>query len=286
MLQVARLAPSLLRDSGELVVEFIRSQQLVDGGFSDRQGESDLYYAVFAGNALLANQTTLPTETLTAYLDGFGNGAELDFVHLCSLVRCRALLGSTDADQSELLTRIEAYRAADGGYHNSKAGAERGTAYGCFLALGAYQDAGAAVLAPGRVVECLQCLSTPEGGFANEHDIPVPSTTATAGAAVALRSLGATVPEQTGDWLLARAYHDGGFFATAQAPMPDLLSTATALHALSAMGIDFAGLKEPCLSFVDTLWSSKGAFYGHWADDVLDCEYTYYGLLALGHLSL
>jgi hypothetical protein len=45
-------------------------------------------------------------------------------------------------------------------------------------------------------------------------------------------------------------------------------------------------VKEACLDFVDTLWSSRGGFYGTWEEDVLDCEYTYYGLLALGHLSL
>ena len=43
-------------------------------------------------------------------------------------------------------------------------------------------------------------------------------------------------------------------------------------------------IREACLDFVDTLWTSRGAFHGTWADDVLDCEYTYYGLLALGHL--
>ena len=45
-------------------------------------------------------------------------------------------------------------------------------------------------------------------------------------------------------------------------------------------------IKEPCLDFVDSLWTNQGAFYGNWTDDMLDVEYTYYGLLALGHLSL
>ena len=45
-------------------------------------------------------------------------------------------------------------------------------------------------------------------------------------------------------------------------------------------------MKETCLDFVDSLWTSTGGFYGNWADDAIDCEYTYYGLLALGHLSL
>jgi hypothetical protein len=39
------------------------------------------------------------------------------------------------------------------------------------------------------------------------------------------------------------------------------------------------------VDFVDTLWNGKG-FCGSWADDTVDSEYTYYALLALGHLSL
>ena len=41
-----------------------------------------------------------------------------------------------------------------------------------------------------------------------------------------------------------------------------------------------------CLDFVDSLWTNEGSFHGNWADDHLDCEYTCYGLLTLGHLSL
>src|SRR5438874_1185034 len=70
------------------------------------------------------------------------------------------------------------------------------------------------------------------------------------------------------------------------APLPDLLSTATALHALAGLEASFERVREPCLDFIDTLWTNEGGFYGHWGDDHLDCEYTYYGLLALGHLSL
>jgi hypothetical protein len=88
------------------------------------------------------------------------------------------------------------------------------------------------------------------------------------------------------EWLLARCHPSGGFFAAPGAPLPDLLSTATALHALTALGARLEAIREPCLDFVDTLWTNTGGFYGTWADDSLDCEYTYYGLLALGHLSL
>jgi hypothetical protein len=45
-------------------------------------------------------------------------------------------------------------------------------------------------------------------------------------------------------------------------------------------------MRERCLDFIDSLWTNKGGFHGHWADDDLDAEYTFYGLLALGHLAM
>ena len=43
MIQVARLAPKLLGESAELVEAYVRGQQNPDGGFRDRDGNSDLY---------------------------------------------------------------------------------------------------------------------------------------------------------------------------------------------------------------------------------------------------
>jgi len=71
--------------------------------------------------------------------------------------------------------------------------------------------------------------------------------------------------------------------------MPDLLSTAVTLHALDGIQVDFSKLQEPLLDFVDSLWvvqEQGGGFFGTWDDDQADLEYTYYGLLALGHLAL
>jgi hypothetical protein len=67
--------------------------------------------------------------------------------------------------------------------------------------------------------------------------------------------------------------------------MPDLLSTATALHALAGLAVPLAPVRERCLDFLDSLWTNAGGFYGHWADDHLDCEYTFYALMALGLLA-
>jgi hypothetical protein len=101
-----------------------------------------------------------------------------------------------------------------------------------------------------------------------------------------MRTLGGPVDAHLSVWLLDRCQPNGGFVATPSAPIPDLLSTATALHALTSLHAPLGGLVEASLDFVDSLWTNRGGFYGSWVDDCLDCEYTYYGLLTLGHLTV
>src|SRR5690348_15058675 len=102
-----------------------------------------------------------------------------------------------------------------------------------------------------------------------------------------LRHLGdPSIDPAIGRWFLSCFDEQGGFRPAPAAPVPDLLSTATALHALASLKVDLGERKELCLDFVDTLWTNRGGFYGHWDDSHADCEYTYYALLALGHLSL
>src|SRR5947208_13640738 len=66
-LQIARLAPKLLGESADLVAQFIRRRLNPDGAFSNRAGDSDLYYTVFRLQALLLLRVHLPGESATAY---------------------------------------------------------------------------------------------------------------------------------------------------------------------------------------------------------------------------
>ena len=285
MLQVARLSPKLLGDAADLTAQFFSSRINPDGGFQNREGESDLYYTVFGLEGLRALQRELPVERTRSYLASFGDGADLDFVHTACLARCWANLNfAPEAPAAAIAVRLERGRTVDGGYDS--AGGKHGTAYGCFLALGAYQDIGVPMPEPERMLACLDALRSADGGYANQPGAPVGLTPPTAAAVTLRRALGAAPDAAAVDWLLARCLPEGGFFATPLAPLPDLLSTATALHALSGAGAALDGVREPCLDFVDSLWSNQGGFYGHWSDNGQDCEYTYYGLLALGHLSL
>ena len=288
MLQVARLSPRLLGESAGLVIDFLRGQMNDDGGFKDRSGNSDLYYSVFGIEGLLALRAELPASRVAAYLRGFEDPGALDLVHASCLARCWAALPPDlrgEAPRERILRRVEHFRSADGAYGSAE-GAKSGTLYGCFMAAGAYQDCGAALPDPGAVVNCVRRLRAADGGYANGDDLPMGLTPPSAAAATLLRNLGEPAPPELAEWLLARHHGEGGFFATPLAPIPDLLSTATALHALSGMHAGIEAVKEPCLDFIDSLWTNRGAFYGNWTEDVADCEYTYYGLLALGHLSL
>ncbi|MFZ4766055.1 MAG: prenyltransferase/squalene oxidase repeat-containing protein [Roseimicrobium sp.] len=287
MLQVARLAPKVLGDSATLVQAFLRSQLTPEGAFADRAGRPDLYYTVFGLEGLRALQVELPEDAARRYVQRFGDGAGLDFVHLCSLARCAANLGQNllpEAVKLALAERIERFRTLDGGFHGTP-GKAQGSAYGALLAWGAYADLGLAVPALGRLGSSLEALMLEDGSFANEPSLPQGTTTATAAAVTVCRQLGKALPRETGAWLLQQVHPSGGFMATPQAPLPDLLSTATALHALQSMEVDLSPVRDACLDFVDSLWSATGGFHGHWADDDLDVEYTSYGLLALGHLS-
>jgi hypothetical protein len=284
MLQVARLAPQQLGESRDLVAGFLRERVNPDGGFQNRAGASDLYYTVFGLDSLIALQEPLPAAT-GPYLDAFAD-CELDLVHLACLARAWAALkrvpDSVGIDR--LLGRLERFRSSDGGYATST-GARHGTAYAAFMALGAYQDLGRAMLTDG-VAASLHGLKAADGSYANHPGMASGLTTSTAAAVLVLRHLGEAPDRNAGVWLLDRCHSRGGFFASPAAPVPDLLSTATALHALSTLHLPLGGLREPCLDFIDSLWTNRGGFFGTWADDAADCEYTYYALLALGHLSL
>jgi hypothetical protein len=285
MLQVARLAPKVLEDSAPLVRDFLFRHFNQDGGFADRSGRSDLYYTAFGVDGLIALQAELPMEKIRSYVRGFGDGEHLDFVHLCCLARVRAATGLQNEENCRaILRRLEQFRSRDGGF-NLQPDQENGTVYACFLAFGVYQDLGRKLPDALRLVQCLKLLEAKDGAWANDRSTKCGSTNATAAAVTLLRNVSMPINGPVGDWLLARHHPQGGFVAAPGALIPDLLSTATALHALAGMEVPFGSVREDCLDFIDTLWTNQGAFYGHWGDEYTDCEYAFYALLALGHLS-
>jgi hypothetical protein len=286
MLQVARRGVQALGESASLVRQFLRTSLNETGAGFDRDGRPDLYYTIFALAGLQALSEEIPQERVRTYLRGYGDGAGLDFVHLGALARCWAVVGGVEPDWSAgLLARMEEYRARDGGYEGEP-GAAHGNAYGCFVAWGAYQDLGAEMPGWLGMVQCLKYLETPDGAWGNAPGLALGATNATAAAVVLLHQLGMPVSGDVAVWLRAQWHAHGGFLAMPKAPIPDLLSTATALHAMACLEAPLTAAEtEKGLEFLDSLWTAEGGFHGHWADDCLDAEYTFYGLLALGHLT-
>jgi len=286
-------ASDALGKSVDLVRGFLCRRLAPDGGFLGRDERSDLYYTVFGLEASLALNARIPWERVAEYLGRFGTGESLDSVHLACLARCRANMSEARGQvmnartAEEMARRLRSYRAEDGGF-NPAAHAKCGSAYGSFLALGAFQDLAITCPDLDSMAASIQSLHRPDGGYANEAVMTGSATTATAAAIGVLHYLNQPVPESAIHWLHEQAHPQGGFTAIrlpVRLAVPDLLSTATALHALSLVGALPADTKERHLDYLDTLWSPQGGFRGHPADTVVDCEYTYYGLLSLGCLA-
>ena len=278
-----------LGESSVLVEKFIRSKFNDDGGFSDRAGRSDLYYTVFGIETLIALGADLPIEAIDGYLRSI-EIAELDFVHLTCLGRCLADICSDEGVdrnlQNDIIQQLEQYRSLDGGISNTK-NARQGTMYGCFLGAGLYQDMGVEISGKEELIGCVESLSRESGSYANEPAMTKGATSSTAAAVTLQHFLGVPTKSESLDWLIDQMHPKGGFIALSAVPIADMLSTATALHGLAMGERKLTGKqKEDCLDFVDSLWSGKGGFCGSGADQAVDCEYTYYGLMAIGHLSV
>ncbi len=291
MLQpVSRAAAHLEKDAVASISGFLLDQMNEDGGFRDRAGRSDLYYTVFGMTTLAALGAGFPVGKTWKYLENFENGSGLDFVHLACLVRCRAICrflrqenDLPDAERS-VLTGLERFRVARGGYSHVEEGAERGSVYAAFLAHCAYGDCGLVMPQFDDVVRSVESLKHACGGFSNENGTVSGSTTATAAALVLLKNAGKKTDPAAVDWLVKRCTDRGGFLAGEDAPVPDLLSTGTALYALRTVGESPGGKEEICREFIDLLWMDDGGFAGSPLDLTTDCEYTFYALLGLGSL--
>ena len=303
----------------EAVVRFLHSQMNADGGFRGRGRASDLYYTVFALQGLAGLDACFPHHKLAEYLECFGIGEDLDLVHLCCLVRAwwlqsalvaargesRVVGGASvscsfvfpnplsDSTRRAMVQGLEAFRTSDGGYAINRGGTA--SVQGAFMALGAYQDFEQTLPHHDALARNVRAMQTPQGGFANEASAPAASTPATAAAITLLRHLGRDVPQPAVSWLLDRVCHGGGFTASDGSPECDLRSTATALHAIHEANLGrrlqeqvqarLEAQRDANLQFVGRVWQPSGGFCGSPSDNTPDTEYTFYGLLALGHLA-
>ncbi|MBL7215717.1 MAG: terpene cyclase/mutase family protein [Phycisphaerae bacterium] len=271
------------------VVRMLARRQNPDGGFRGKGADSDLYYTGFALLSLIALKAEFDTTTVISFLDSFKSGQGQDLAHLAALIRQRMLVMNEPFDEklrNEFREQVETFLCDDGGYHHLNAG-KTGSAYGCFLAIGAYQDLGVELL-PERaegMLACIRELKSPSGGFFNETLIPAVSVPATAAAMVIQKTLTGSVKDMDAATWLLKCLDEGGFRVMPIAPVADLLSTAVALHSLAISNFDISTIRQSCLCFVDLLWNGQVGFCANAFDAISDPEYMFYGLLSLGHLS-
>ena len=263
---------------------FIQSRLNPAGGFNGRNSRSDLYFTLFGLQLLTALRLPLPA-TLPAFLDAYGTREKLDLVHLASLIRCRTLVGlpATGPVAAALTARLAEFRARDGGFAPIVGGGA-GTAYGSFLALGAYQDAACSLPDPAGLLSGLQKLARSNGSYSNSTLVPIGNIPVTAAAITLLRHLGQPVPEKSCGWLAGTCLPAGGFPIVPLLPRPDLLATGVALFALHTAVVDLGGCRASCRDYVGSLWATTGGFKETVGAKEPDLEYTVYGLLALGSL--
>jgi prenyltransferase beta subunit len=283
-IQAASNAIQTLGESSQLVAEFVRSRFNNDGGFNGRSDKSDLYYTVFGIETLLALDQQLHHDLIKHYLSKF-KLSDLDLVHLGCMGRCLAGLGGQVDNKDQIIAELNQYRSADGGFNNIK-NSQRGTMYGAFVATALYQDMSVDIVDTDGLLSSIESLKMSDASFGNDKDMIAGAVPSTAAAVTLNHFLKGNIQQQTLDWLLSQIHPKGGFTVIEGLPFADLLSTATVLHALALAGVKLDGdAKEDCLDFIDSLWSGTGGFCGSYADQAVDCEYTFYGLMAIGHLS-
>jgi len=286
LINTAGEACDYLAVANDIISGYVLALQNEDGGFRGRADESDLYYTAFALDCLAITTGDIQEERVLPYLEQEA-GKELDLIHTVSLVRCLKRMQNSDAMQTyrdTLFKRIEAYHITGAGYSPTLP-RECGTPYGCFLAVTALNELDMPLPPADEIGTCLEQTRAEDPSYGNEPGMQEGTVTAVAATLVLQLLMELPVDSQVFIWLSQQYDIRGGFLASPRAPMPDLLSTAVALYTLKTAGIPLDEIRKNCLEYVEGLWDKRGGFCGSWQDKTPDCEYTFYGLLALGCLA-
>ena len=293
-----RLVRGLSRlDSGRRAKhrDFVVARQNADGGFSGREGGSDLYYTGFAVRCLsvLDVLTETDCQAISRYLRG-NSRAQVTVIDLVSWLYCAVIVQASsgidvlaDFDPQwpdRLAETLESFRTRDGGYAKTHEGAA-GSTYHSFLVALCYELIGRPLPQKDRLVQFVFDRQREDGGFVEIQPMKRGGTNPTA-AAVALLNMSGTMDDVARDDVRAFLKEvrggDGGFQANTRIPFSDGLSTFTGL--LSALDLGLTELVDRPRTeiFIDSLEFPEGGFRGATWDQVADVEYTFYALGTLG----
>jgi geranylgeranyl transferase type-2 subunit beta len=274
---------------------FVLSRQNSDGGFSGREGGSDLYYTAFAVRSLavLGVISAADAENIARYLQSCQR-MQVTVIDLVSWLYCALVvqaaagidvLAGFDPDWPARLAGIlESFRTQDGGYAKTHEGA-LGSTYHSFLVALCYELIGQPLPQPGRLMQFVFDRQRDDGGFVEIAPMKRSGTNPTAAAAALLKIHGALDRELRDDvaaFLREVRSAEGGFQANTRIPFADGLSTFTGL--LTVQDLELPDLVDPprVVDFVRALELPGGGFRGASWDEVADVEYTFYALGTLG----
>lgn len=278
---------------------FILEQQNDDGGFSGREGDSDLYYSSFAvrGLIILGEFNAERATKLADYLrlHPWKTLNIIDLMNWLSMAVAVQVFGGLDLLADELddwpdriAKTLEAVRTGDGGYAKSEEGAA-GSTYHSFLILLAYQLIGRDVPNPNSLIQFLYDRQRDDGGFVEIAPMKRSGTNPTAAAAAMLNILGGMddeLREDIKEFLLEVQAGEGGFQANTRIPFSDGLSSFTGM--LTAIDNGFFRIVNTDLThsfLTEWLEFPTGGFRGASWDENADVEYTFYGLGCLALLN-
>jgi geranylgeranyl transferase type-2 subunit beta len=303
-----RLAEGLARLPEEPRVRhaaYLAAAQNADGGFSGRQGGSDLYYTGFALRGL-AVLDALPPQVceraapfLRHSLSRQAGVVDLfSLLYSCLLVQAAsgpAVLADSSPDWPDrVATALETFRTAEGGYAKA-AGSPASSTYHTFLAGLCYQLVDRPWPRTKAIIGFIQSRQRDDGGYVELAPMRRSGTNPTAAAVGTLQVFGdkeepgfALHPEavrRVVDFLAGMQSPEGGLRANSRAPLADLLSTFTGLWTLDQLGGLDRVDRKAALRYVELLELEGGGFRGGLWDDHTDVEYTFYGLGCLALLT-
>ena len=279
--------------------EFLLTQQMPDGGFRGREGESDLYYTGFAVRALAVSGGLDEGEHqhIASYLRQH-SPTQLGVIDLLSWLYSALVVQAAGGEDllttapgdfvDQVATTLESTRVADGGYAKSTEGSA-GSTYHSFMVALTYELLGQKVPKPNRLIQFLYDRQRDDGGFVEIAPMRRSGTNPTAAAVALLNSLGGMdddIADDVQGFLTDVVSTEGGFQANTRIPFADGLSTFTGL--LTGQDLGRRDIIKPpqVMHWLETqIELPTGGFRGASWDQQADAEYTFYGLGILGLLN-
>ncbi len=297
LLDGMELLPADLRERN---IGYLREAQNPDGGFSGREGGSDLYYTGFALRSLAVLQAL--DEKVCGRAGEFlrqklsGSAGVVDFFSL--LVSCYLaplgggpdVLAEAPADwRDRVAATLESFRTPDGGYGKSP-GVPHGSTYTSFLVALCLQLLDRPIPDSAKLGAFIKSRRRPDGGYVEISAMKRSGTNPTAagvGVLQILDDLEESARQETAAFLAALpSPFEGGLRANDRIPAADLLSTFTGSWTLDRLGeagrLDWDAVRN----YAEECERPIGGFRGGLWDEHTDVEYTFYGLGTLALAAL